>query len=203
MTDTQIEQEIQANGLTAPRITPADIEANIASEHYFTGSDGAFAVGGQRPMALPNDPLLGVQFCVLVLKNGHLVTGESLLQDLSKPDPERARASARRRAFDKAYDMVVYAERERLAAAKDQSIPAVGVAWTVIDRSNPDTLPPKGEWLVTVDTDDGREVQVLLHEGNGKWLHDGEYTFRHGYYFRPAAWATRPAAYSGPMPSEA
>ena len=36
-----IEQEIQAKGLTAPRITPADIEANIASEHYFTAADGA------------------------------------------------------------------------------------------------------------------------------------------------------------------
>lgn len=35
-----IEQEIQAKGLTAPRITPADIEANIASEHYFTAADG-------------------------------------------------------------------------------------------------------------------------------------------------------------------
>jgi len=29
MNDQQIEQEIQANGLTAPRVTPADIEANI------------------------------------------------------------------------------------------------------------------------------------------------------------------------------
>lgn len=34
--DVAIEQEIQAKGLTAPRVTPADIEANIASEHYFT-----------------------------------------------------------------------------------------------------------------------------------------------------------------------
>ncbi len=29
MTDQAIEQEIQANGLTAPRVTPQDIEANI------------------------------------------------------------------------------------------------------------------------------------------------------------------------------
>lgn len=35
-TDQQIEQEIQAKGLTAPRVTPADIEANIAAEYYFT-----------------------------------------------------------------------------------------------------------------------------------------------------------------------
>ena len=39
-TDATIEQEIQAKGLTAPRVTPADIEANIASEHYFTAQDG-------------------------------------------------------------------------------------------------------------------------------------------------------------------
>ena len=36
MTDQAIEQEIQAKGLTAPRVTPADIEANIAAEYYFT-----------------------------------------------------------------------------------------------------------------------------------------------------------------------
>lgn len=31
MTDSQIEQEIQDKGLTAPRVTPADVEANIMS----------------------------------------------------------------------------------------------------------------------------------------------------------------------------
>lgn len=39
-TDQTIETEIIAKGLTAPRVTPADIEANIASEHYFTAADG-------------------------------------------------------------------------------------------------------------------------------------------------------------------
>ncbi len=38
--DNAIEREIQAKGLTAPRITPEDIEANIASEHYFTAYEG-------------------------------------------------------------------------------------------------------------------------------------------------------------------
>jgi hypothetical protein len=40
MNDQAIEQEIQAKGKTAPRITPADIDANIASEHYFTAAQG-------------------------------------------------------------------------------------------------------------------------------------------------------------------
>ena len=36
MNDQTIEQEIQAKGLTAPRVTPADIEENIVGEFYFT-----------------------------------------------------------------------------------------------------------------------------------------------------------------------
>lgn len=39
--DPAIEREIQAKGLTAPRVTPAMLEAEIASEHYFTAADGA------------------------------------------------------------------------------------------------------------------------------------------------------------------
>lgn len=39
MPDTTIEAEIQAKGLTAPRVTPARIEQVIASEYYFTAAD--------------------------------------------------------------------------------------------------------------------------------------------------------------------
>lgn len=34
------EREIQAKASKAPRVTPADIEAEIASEHYFTAAEG-------------------------------------------------------------------------------------------------------------------------------------------------------------------
>ena len=60
MNDEQIEQEIQAKGLTAPRITPADIEANIASEHYFTAADGArMSTHGNHPIHNLNTSSLG------------------------------------------------------------------------------------------------------------------------------------------------
>ena len=39
MSDQSIEQEIVAKGLTAPRITPADIEAAIIAEYHFTAAD--------------------------------------------------------------------------------------------------------------------------------------------------------------------
>lgn len=41
---SNIEQEIIEKGLTAQRVTPEDIEANIAQEHYFTGEAGHDAV---------------------------------------------------------------------------------------------------------------------------------------------------------------
>jgi hypothetical protein len=44
MSDKDIESEIQAKGLTAPRVTPDRIESIIAQEAYFTAEDGAFGV---------------------------------------------------------------------------------------------------------------------------------------------------------------
>ena len=57
MSDHEIEEEIQAKGLTAPRVTLADIEACIAYEYYTTGDQiqddpgtGAGVEGnGKRP----------------------------------------------------------------------------------------------------------------------------------------------------------
>ena len=69
-TDQAIEDEIQAKGLIAPRITPGAIEDNIAGEYYFTGDT---ATAGSPQMGGLN--LLS--FCILVLKNGFAVSGES------------------------------------------------------------------------------------------------------------------------------
>ena len=44
MSDDQIEQEIEAKGLTAPRVTPQRINDVIASEHYFTAAQGVAGV---------------------------------------------------------------------------------------------------------------------------------------------------------------
>ena len=75
-TDETIEQEIQAKGLTAARVTPADIEANIASEHYFTAADGVIGESGHdfdaRHVA---DPLKLVTICVLITRNGTKLVG--------------------------------------------------------------------------------------------------------------------------------
>ena len=113
MSDHSIEQEIVAKGLTAPRVTPADIEANIASEHYFTAADGAFAAddgphsvtANRREIPTSLDLLT---FCVLVLKNGFTVTGESACASPENFDAELGRKIARQNAVAKIWPLMGY-----------------------------------------------------------------------------------------------
>ena len=123
----ELQKEIDAKA-TAPRITPADIEANIASEHYFTAGEGvigAFVAGEfgahggdtvavRRDIASPEalKPSLNLlTFCVLVLRNGHSVTGEAHCQDPAKFSAQAGRDAARADAIRKLWPMVVYAAR--------------------------------------------------------------------------------------------
>jgi len=127
-TDNQIEQEIQAKGLTAPRVTPADIEAAIFSEHFFTaehGVSGAMNVlqlhqringvdtaSGQS--APYGNPLGLLTFCVLVLRNGFTVTGESACASPENFDAEMGRKIARQNAISKIWPLMGYALKEKL-----------------------------------------------------------------------------------------
>ena len=115
MNDQAIENEIKAKGLTAPRVTPADIEANIVQTHYFTASDGCHCVyqGGPEFQATSNALDL-LTFCVLVLRNGFTVTGESFCQDPAKFNAQTGREEARKDAINKLWPMVVYAFKEKL-----------------------------------------------------------------------------------------
>ena len=105
--------------LTAPRITPADIEANIASEHYFTAEQGAFAAFNPPSGADTVPPALSLlTFCVLVLRNGFTVTGESACASPENFDAEVGRKIARENAINKVWPLMGYALRSRLAEAK-------------------------------------------------------------------------------------
>ena len=120
MVDKQIEQEIQTKGLTAPRVTLADIEANIASEHYFTALEGAVEASRRDPIerVLPvcaMDSLGLLTFCVLVLRNGFTVTGESACVSPENFDVALGRAIARQHAVDKLWPLMGYELRERLS----------------------------------------------------------------------------------------
>ena len=125
MNDQAIEQEIQNKGLTAPRVTMADIEANIVSEHYFTAADGRYGaiinetyVGTELPRDDDGDlePLELLTFCVLVLRNGFTVTGESACASPENFDAEIGRKIARQNAVQKIWPLMGYALKEKLSA---------------------------------------------------------------------------------------
>lgn len=113
-----IEQEIQAKGLTAPRVTPADIEAEIASEFYFTAADGVLGASemGTRPAGRARALEL-LTFCVLVLRNGFTVTGESACASPENFDAEIGRKIARQNAVGKVWPLLGFRLRDRLAGA--------------------------------------------------------------------------------------
>ena len=121
-TDTQIEQEIIAKGKTAPRITPVDIEACIAGEHYFTARDGfvgANITDGQVYRAKPESqlpgPLGSLTFCVLLLENSFTVTGESACASPENFDAEIGLKIARANAVQKMWPLMGYELRSKLA----------------------------------------------------------------------------------------
>ncbi len=115
-TDNQIETEIQSKGLTAPRVTPADIEANIAECYFFTAADAvAYNAGG--PIVVATPPLRLLTFCVLVLRNGFTVTGESACASPENFDAELGRKIARQNAVSKCWSIMGYALKERLTGA--------------------------------------------------------------------------------------
>ncbi len=124
MNDQAIERQIQAKGKTAPRITPADIEANIASEHYFTARDGV--IGYVFDAGLIDEPggarapeALGLlTFCVLVLRNGFTVTGESACASPENFDAEIGRNIARQNAVQKIWPLMGYQLKQHLHACE-------------------------------------------------------------------------------------
>lgn len=114
--DQQTEQAIvQAGANVAPRVTPDDVQANIVEEHYFTARDGCVGAcggGGTYPVGLGL-----LTFCVLTLRNGFTVTGESACASPENFNAEIGRKIARQNAVGKIWLLMGYELRSKLAAA--------------------------------------------------------------------------------------
>jgi len=98
MTDEQeIEKEIQEKGLTAPRITPEAIDAEIVSESYYVFPGTSFTA------------------CLLTLRNGYSVLGESASASLENFNAELGRKISRANARNKIGALAGYQLRSELA----------------------------------------------------------------------------------------
>lgn len=96
--EAQIEAEIQAKGLNAPRLTPDLIDAAIVSEQYHVFAGTTMTV------------------CALSLRNGYIVTGESAAASPENFDQAIGRKIARDNARNKIWALEGYLLREKLAA---------------------------------------------------------------------------------------
>ncbi len=119
--DSAIEQEIQSKGLTAPRVTPADLDAAIATVHYFTAAEGVAGEASLRSGTVvvgditPPATLKLLTFCVLTLMNGFTVTGESACASPENFNAELGRKIAKQNAVAKMWPLLGYALKERLS----------------------------------------------------------------------------------------
>jgi hypothetical protein len=117
---SDISQMIEDAKPQAPRITPVDIEANIVSEHYFTAGQAVYGntpqdTGpfGEKRQGTALDLLT---FCVLVLRNGFTVTGESACASPENFNAEIGREVARKAAEAKIWPLMGYELRSQLAS---------------------------------------------------------------------------------------
>ena len=96
MNEVNIENEIQAKGLNAPRLTPDMIDATISGEDYHVFEGTTLTV------------------CCLTLQNGFTVTGESAAASPENFDVEIGRKIARQNARDKIWTLEGYLLKQKL-----------------------------------------------------------------------------------------
>lgn len=127
-------------------MTPDRLKDVIVSEHYFTAGDGfagaaALAVeeGG---VISPPEPLDLLTFCVLVLRNGFTVTGESACASPENFDAEIGQNIARANAIQKIWPLEGYLLKERLSGPTDEMVNRF-LQWPVPAHIHPDGTPGK------------------------------------------------------------
>lgn len=115
-----IQEQVKGN---APRVTPKDIEDQIAFEGYFTAAEGVWgaienetfsgsAMAGVWDKAIASLGLLTI--CVLVLKNGYTVHGVSACASPENFNEETGRKIARENAIDAIWPLLGYELKTKL-----------------------------------------------------------------------------------------
>ena len=115
----EIENELQEKGLNAPRVTPQRINDAIDGEYYFTAAQGVQAAFGEQDeltrLTGAHGELSLLTFCVLRLKNGFTVTGESACASPENFDAEIGRKIARQNAVNKIWPLEGYLLKQELS----------------------------------------------------------------------------------------
>ena len=117
MNEKQLEQLITEKKLTAPRITPDRIKEVIEDVQYFTAGDGAYGYQTRDETvdtATYPEALNLLTFCVITLKNGFTVTGESACASPENFNEEIGQKIAYDNAVNKIWPLEGYLLKEQL-----------------------------------------------------------------------------------------
>lgn len=101
-----------AAGRTAPRVTLADLEANIAEKHFLLGIQAVHAAGGFSRFASIDTLTL----CLIATQNGFTIIGRAAPAHPDNFDPELGRKLAYEDAVRQLWPLMGYALREKLGA---------------------------------------------------------------------------------------
>lgn len=95
--ETELELELQAKNLNAPRLTPELIDSVIVSEQYYVFPDTTLTV------------------CALKLRNGYIVIGESAAASPLNFNRDIGRKIARDNARNKIWSLEGYLLKQKLS----------------------------------------------------------------------------------------
>ncbi len=109
MNALEITEAESAAVAVAPRVTLQSMEDKIAAEYFFTADKAVTGCPVMECMSL-------LTICVIVMRNGFMVTGESAPASPANFNPELGRKFAREMAIRKLWGFEGYALREKLAA---------------------------------------------------------------------------------------
>lgn len=119
MSEKQIEQEIQDKGLNVPRLTPDHIDRVIVDKYFFPAANAQLGADPNTTALIGmHKQLETLTFCVLILKNGFTVTGESACASPENFDPEIGKKIAYENARNKIWMLEGYLLKEKLYKSK-------------------------------------------------------------------------------------
>jgi len=152
--DEETEKMIQAKGLNAPRLNPQMIEDTIEEEYYHVFPGTSMTV------------------CMLILKNGFKVTGESSSVSLENFDEALGQKIARENAKQKIWMLEGYLLKQRLFAGEETSEPVKKASLVLrVDLESTYSHEHMEEILLvnlTFDSDETKRYIVSLFDSTKK-----------------------------------
>jgi len=120
MNEREVENELQAKGLNAPRLTPELIDAQILAVRYIIGNQVPvdFSQDNSGGGQVSENGLACLTVCILVLRNGFTVVGKSACASPENFNAELGRKIAYKDARDQIWMLEGYVLKTRLSETK-------------------------------------------------------------------------------------